>query len=69
MFEGVYENAGIDSVTSYAQLDPEEIWQHYPTDEILRISAMKYATVVWAEQVKTDLEKQTTNIRHFIAGS
>jgi len=76
MFEGFYEDAGIDSVSSYAQLEPEKIWQHYPSDEALRMSAMKYAAVVWVEQVKADLERQKTKknklfalIRHFIAGS
>ena len=76
MFEGAYEDASIDSVSSYAQLDPEKIRQHYPTDETLRMSAMKYAAVVWVEQVKVDLERHETKkdklfalIRHFIAGS
>ncbi len=57
-------------------MNQEKIRQHYPTDETLRMSAMKYAAVVWVEQVKADLEKQATNkdklnalIRHFIAGS
>ncbi len=76
MFEGGYEYAGIDSVSLYAKLDSEKIRQHYPADETLRMSAMKYAAVVWVEQVKADLEKQETKedklyslIRHFIAGS
>lgn len=76
MFEGSYENASIDRVSLYTRLDPEKIRQHYVTDETLRMSAMKYAAVVWVEQVKADLEKQETKenkfyalIRHFIAGS
>jgi hypothetical protein len=76
MFEGYYEDATVDSVSSYAQLDPAKIMQHYTTDENLRMSAMKYAAVVWVEQVKLDLEKQEskkdklyTLIRHYIAGS
>ena len=76
MFEGFYENADIKSVSRKAQLDPEKIRQHYDTDENLRMSAMKYAAVVWVNQVKADLKKQQTKedklyalIRHFIAGS
>lgn len=76
MFEGVYENASIESVSLYTRLDPEKIMHHYDTDETLRMSAMKYAAVVWVEQVKSDLKKQQTQkdksyalIRHFIAGS
>jgi len=76
MFEGYYEDATIDSVSSYSQLDSEKIRQHYAADENLRMSAMKYAAVVWVDQVKIDLEKQETKkeklsalIRHYIAGS
>ncbi len=76
MFDGFYENADIERVSRKARLDPEKIRQHYTTDENLRISAMKYAAVVWVKQVKTDLKKQQTKkdklyalIRHFIAGS
>jgi AcrR family transcriptional regulator len=76
MLEGAYEHASIDNVSSYTRLDPEKIRQHYATDENLRMSAMKYAAVVWVEQVKADLKKQQTKkdtlyalIRHFIAGS
>ena len=76
MFEGYYEDATIDSASSYTQLDPEKIRQHYTTDENLRMSAMKYGAVVWVEQVKDDLKKQETKkdklyalIRHYIAGS
>lgn len=76
MLEGFYENADIESVSRKAQLNPEKIRKHYATDERLRMSAMKYAAVVWMEQVKTDLEKRETKenklyalIRHFIAGS
>ena len=57
MFEGFYEDATIDSVSSYSQLDSEKIRQHYDTDENLRMSVMKYAAVVWVDQVKLDLEK------------
>lgn len=76
MFEGFYENADIKSVSRKAQLDPVKIRQHYETDENLRMSAMKYAAVVWVNQVKADLKKQKTQkdklyalVRHFIAGS
>ena len=76
MFEGYYEDATVDSVSSYAQMDLEKIKQHYATDENLRMSAMKYAAAVWVDQVKIDLEKQETKmdkqralIRHYIAGS
>ena len=76
MFEGFYEDATVDSVSSYAQMDSEKVRQHYATDENIRISAMKYAAVVWVEQVKADMEKQETKkdklytlIRHYIAGS
>ncbi len=76
MFEGFYENADIEKVSQKAQLDPEKVRKHYATDEDLRMSAMKYAAVVWVEQVKADLKKQQTPkdklyalIRHFIAGS
>lgn len=76
MFEGFYENADIESVSRKAQLKPEKIRQHYATNEGLRMSAMKYAAVVWVEQVKADLEEQETKenklhvlIRHYIAGS
>ena len=76
MFEGYYEDATVDSVSSYTQLVPEKIMQHYTTDENLRMSAMKYAAIVWVNQVKVDLEKQETKkdklytlIRHYIAGS
>jgi len=76
MFEGFYEDATIESVSSYTQLDTEKIRQYYTTDENLRMSAMKYAAIVWVEQVKVDLEKQESKkdklyalIRHYIAGS
>ena len=76
MFEGFYENADIDSVSRYASLDSKKIKNLYPTDESLRMSTMKYAAVVWVEQVKMDLEKLETKkdklcalIRHFIAGA
>jgi len=76
MLEGFYDDASIDSVSFYAQLEPGKIRQHYSTDENLRMSAMKYAAIVWVEQVKADIEKQITKkeklyalIRHYIAGS
>lgn len=76
MFEGLYEDASIDSVSSYVRMDPGKVMQHYPTDETLGMSTMKYAAVSWVEKVKVDLEKQETKkdklyalIRHFIAGS
>jgi len=76
MFGGYYEDATVDSVSSYLQLESEKVKQHYVTDEDLRMSAMKYAAFIWVDQVKADLEKQETKkcklyalIRHYISGS
>jgi len=76
MFEGSYEDASIDSVSQCAGFDSYKIRQHYATDEKLRMSAMRYAAIIWVNQVKADLERQETKkdklyalIRHYIAGS
>ncbi len=76
MFEGFYEDANINSISRYVKLDAEKIKQYYDTDDKLRMSAMKYAAVLWVEQIKADVEKQKTEkdkiyvlIKHYISGS
>jgi len=76
MFKGFYQDADINSVSLYTGLNGGKIRKHYASDENLRMSAMKYAAVVWVKQVKADLEKQKEKkeklymlIRHYIAGA
>ena len=76
MYKSSYESVNIENVSNRSGLEVAKIKKIYPTDDILKLSAMKYAAAIWVELVKKDLKKQDTKenklyvlIRHFIAGS
>lgn len=76
MFAGGYEAAGIDSVAERIMVDGDSIESLFASDDVLRLSAMKYAALQWVEEVRKELdsiddypEKLKTLIKRYVAGA
>ena len=76
MFNGNFDSATRESVSDMTGLNLAKLESAYPSDDELRMSAMEYAAVVWSEQVKMELSRETDVrmkfrklLRMFAAGS